>query len=694
MATPLSPRSENTLNIIAKETHTDEISKLNTPDKTNVHPENGASKGNSATSSPFQTEVGTDIGQENRKSSLSTYTPANKKNRPSISKFQAFDIYTDNDTVPLPPLPPSNLKASRWSDVSSSDASTSPCKVPLPLSSPFKDIPDEVTFRTSPANLKSEQNLREDDHDTKSVASDDTGFTAFSAVPDMTIFAKLGNRTPVRGGQSPRKANHSPNSHVFMTPATSRRQVTACSRPGSPTPRAQLPKDGDTTNLLLDFTQSFEGVPKRGHSPMKSTTEPNLLQHIQNQRMPSPSKATAQTPGRKSMLNLLDFDLPPQPTPRSIPTITVRELESLKSQYLSEISSLKASLSGREAEVVSLKKAVNDAERRVGEAQEHLRDERSTREHAENLKVEWEKKGREVETALRKFKEEFLAEEKEKEDLVQKLDEANQARQEAELKVAEATRSPPAARSEFDDRSSDPAMADTIVAQKVAAQLDEKMENLARELHQVYKKKHESKVASLKKNYEIRAEKKCVELQVRIEELSKRNEELQATKESSLSLELPNGAKSGIDLEDSHCILEDQKSLLQQHEATIAGLQEEMSSIKKGHAELLQELEKERIEKGELVAAVDEMLALQAEAPAGTAQQTAIVEDFRRSIGGASRPGSAVGTGTLKAPVGGRTPGLGEGRIGRGGPGLPTRSTSGGKSAMRSNIERMGYNGR
>ncbi|MCV5163677.1 hypothetical protein OFB65_25305, partial [Escherichia coli] len=75
---------------------------------------------------------------------------------------------------------------------------------------------------------------------------------------------------------------------------------------------------------------------------------------------------TPQRPG-SNLSNILDFDIPPMPTPRSVPTITPRELETLKSGFLSEISSLKASLSGKEAEVTSLKTAVSDAEKRVGE---------------------------------------------------------------------------------------------------------------------------------------------------------------------------------------------------------------------------------------------------------------------------------------------------------------------------------------
>ena len=104
------------------------------------------------------------------------------------------------------------------------------------------------------------------------------------------------------------------------------------------------------------------------------------------------------------------------------------------------------------------------------------------------------------------------------------------------------------------------------------------------------------------------------------------------------------------------------------------------NAVRRGHAALLEDLERERVEKGDLVAAVDEMLALQAETPA-TPRQTALVEDFRKSISGTSRPGSVVGMNTNL-----RTPG-GSGL--RAPAGIPPRMTAG-KSTMRSNIERMG----
>ena len=179
-----------------------------------------------------------------------------------------------------------------------------------------------------------------------------------------------------------------------MTPSTVRRTE----RTPSPTPRRSR-KEGDTTDLLLDFTAQFEafstsrrGSPRSRGSPPKSTTEPNLLSFYNNQRSPAKGGAgnIPATPRQnRPVLNLLDFELPPAPTPRSVPTVTIRELESLKSSFQSQISSLTASLSGKEAQVESLVKAVSDAERRVGEAQELLRDERSAREHSEAQMEDW-----------------------------------------------------------------------------------------------------------------------------------------------------------------------------------------------------------------------------------------------------------------------------------------------------------------
>ena len=523
---------------------------------------------------------------------------------------------------------------------------------------------------------------------------DDTCFSTFSEIPEMTVFAKLG-QSPTRHGDVLRTTGRA----TEATPRTSRKRSSP-SRSPSPTPRRQkmpaMGKQDETTSFLIDFTQQIEGATgSRAASPTKSSTESNLLQYIHNQR--SPTKSTSRpnycTPSKPNhLLNLLDFELPPAPTPRSVPTITVRELESLKSSYLSQISSLKATLSGREAEVDSLKKAVNDAERRVGEAQETLREERSQREHAEQEKVGWEKRGKEFESVLKSVKEEIIRSEAEKEDVAHRLEETEKRAGEAEMRAVKAEErfadalAARASGAEGGD-GADGGMEEQV-QRLVAAQIDAKIEAVSRELHSVYKEKHERKVGTLKKSYEARNEKKTSELQARVDSLEKRNEELQAARDSTFSGPVP----SNISMigSDSNAEL---KAQIEEQKAYLARLEIEMQTSNQQQDQLMRELQQERIEKGDLVAAVDEMLALQAEAPPtpGGARAMSVVEDFRKSI---SRPPSG-----LRAPAPSAMGGGGaESKIGRGipapGAGL-NRSTSGGagKSRILANIERMGRTG-
>ncbi|KAG9542684.1 hypothetical protein KCU97_g21980, partial [Aureobasidium melanogenum] len=296
------------------------------------------------------------------------------KPKSTIKKRRSSTFEEDAAAMP----PPSTRKTLRFNS-------------PLKTKSPAKQLESasETPLPRSrePSFEKADDNI--DDsvmiHDVDETGVDDTCFSTFSAVPDMTMFAKLGDR------RSPLKQaiQRTPQSEQ-ATPRPIRRG--SDERSPSPTPRRPRTPgtaQSNTTNLI-DFTQQIERfadassrhnvqqTPSR-RSPQKSATEPNLLSYLNQQRSPNKG-ARMSTPAKStSLLNLLDFELPPAPTPRSIPTITVRELESMKSQYQSQISSLKATLSGREAEVDSLKKAVGDAERRVGEALENLREEKGQR---------------------------------------------------------------------------------------------------------------------------------------------------------------------------------------------------------------------------------------------------------------------------------------------------------------------------
>jgi peptidoglycan hydrolase CwlO-like protein len=645
-----------------------------------------------------------------------------------------------------------------------------------------------TTYQTS-HNMAELDDTRMDDTDfnpdgpeLSSLDIDDTCFSAFSEMPgvDMTKFAVLRN-SPTRNGlrdqvRCPLRLRSfqthvvqatpqaTPRARVQMTPSTVRRN----DRTPSPTPRRSR-KDNDTandtTNLLLDFTAQFEafstsrrGSPSRGRTPpTKSATEPNLLSFYQNQRSPAKGGTThvTSTPGHnRQLLNLLDFELPPPPTPRSVPTVTIRELESLKSNFQSQISSLTASLSGKEAQVESLVQAVSDAERRVGEAQEALRDERSTREYAESQMTDWKKKGEEVQNLLQDVQSEMARNDTERESLLSRLAEAEKRAEEADVRSSDLETRLIEAESKNVDMT-------TMInpeeeGKKIYSELEcqtavaEKVNEVARDLHSAYKAKHEKKIKALKDNYQKKADERCKDLRLQIIRLERQVEEAEKKRDDTFGKILPadlnNGthptttsAPSAEDLK----LLETQKSEIENLKAKMAGLQSELDTMRSSHASLLQDLEAERVEKGELVAAAEQMLVMcgaqmeelqqenelrksQAHArssssgPSKPSSAATQQEGTLRStgfLGGASsstssqsnRPGSALGGGrpgsaldsrggsgsSIAKPSGLRAPGgFGYGGAsGAGAPGL-NRSTSGGKSRLLSNIERMGGSAR
>lgn len=538
--------------------------------------------------------------------------------------------------------------------------------------------------------------------------ADETAFSTFSAVPDLTAFSKIG-RSPSKLAALAQNSRPSD----LNTPATTRNSIFYdCNE--SPTPRrAREDKTaGNTTNLIIDFTEQFNNLsgPGRGYpspsrrerSPTKSHTVPDLLAYANSARTPSPSKGRLQPYSPSSrMSNLLDFDIPPAPTPRSLPSITPRELESLKSGFLSEISNLKASLSGKEAEVQSLKSAVGDAEKRVGETMEQVREERNVKEQLAIEKEGWEKRGREMEVVLRNVKEEIVHGERERDDLEGQLEESEKRREAAEIMAQEAESKMAAMRAgsvSLSDSTSSDKQAQTGLGgmeAKFAAEKDAAVAKTARELHVLYKAKHETKVAALKKSYENRWDKKIKELQAKIDELSKENEELRVGRDATMSGVVPRISSSDVTEELRSQIAEDAKHA-KELEARVEGLSEEVKSIKRDNSDLRRELEQERVEKGELVAACDELLALQDVAPSHPAVASG-VENLRGSISRASGLRAPNFNGGSGIPMHSGESRIGKVERGRSGSAHGSRPGSGLglRSGIMTSIEKMGsYKGR
>ncbi|RMJ22958.1 hypothetical protein PHISP_06175 [Aspergillus sp. HF37] len=544
----------------------------------------------------------------------------------------------------------------------------------------------------------------DDSHD----PMDDTCHSTFSAIPDMTSmtsFAQLRRDSPMkamRNSPSPAQRSVEPS-----TPSTARRPyrknalLDISSPIGSPTPRRREGKGAGNpseTPNLLDFDDQPNLLPRQRYGMQNAQGSPSRRSPLRTLResIRSPVKGS-----------LLDFDASPAPTPKSVPTITPRELETLKSGFMSEISSLKATLSGREAEVTSLKQAVTDAERRVGEALEEVRNEAARKESLEMEQAEWNRRGQEMEEVLRSVKADIVEGEQEKEGLTKKVEEAEKGKEHLEGRIVELEGRLSAARnpaSGENGASGDTSHAKT--SEETAKEVKDAVDNVSLELHMLYKGKHETKVAALKKSYESRWDKRVKEAENKLKAVNEENERLKAERPKTVS-EAPNANASMMAHEkDEH---EAEKRVL---DAQIKGLQQEMATIREDNGRLHADLKAERTEKGELVAAVDEWLAMQQKSPQVQQQRMSSGSPVSQEVSRESTPGEAETPGVNSRQNSGRsgirppsTGSNGEKKIPKVGatPGKPGRGNSGGRSGIAvptpgrggimSSIERMGRGG-
>ncbi|KAI9700871.1 MAG: hypothetical protein M1836_002241 [Candelina mexicana] len=584
---------------------------------------------------------------------------------------------------------------------------------------------------------------------------DDTCFSAFSAVPntDMALFAHIGDEGAT--GRSPTKSHRSghvsdpydgvvcaqqpklrrvtkpnteqtptPRRAVLSTPTTARRrQYEDSSLSPSPTPRRRQQtsrtEDGDTMNLIVDFTEQFNSIANSSHgsspsrcdarpSASKSKTISDLASYTAKARTPSPTKRTKfglSTPGEaRHLANLLDFDIPPAPTPRSVPSITPRELESLKSGYLSQLSSMRATISGRDAEVASLKSDVQDAEKRVGETMEIVREERGAKDGLLAEKADWETRGKEMEDVLSNMKEELARVQAEKEHLERRLEASERGKEEAEAKKIE-----------FEGRLAGISASGSLTGSSTASEsgasstgsgreVEAAVEKVARELHALYKEKHETKVGALKKSYQSRWEKKVKDLEAKLEDARIGNEELRMGRDATFS------GPVSTPLEGQGCMTPKAsrvraEPISDEQKAQLDLLAKELEGIKTKNSTLQRDLDRERAEKGDLVAAVEEMLAMQAgSSPSSDTSSMVSTGTTLVNAGDDAAQHNALRLDNLRGSIsrasGLRGPGFwanGESRIVR----MPVpRSGSGGaggnasgalgRSGIMSNIERMG----
>lgn len=527
--------------------------------------------------------------------------------------------------------------------------------------------------------------------------------STFSAVPnvDMTMFAGL------RGGPSPTKTGAwSPskqlrNSYFQQTPATAKRGGASPRKNDSDeedvdvdvdaTPRR--PAGGDATDLLNFTGQTDIFIPP----PQQSATRTSRRSPSGRGAFPvrvSPTKSQAQidrerasfqprgpamdfsleTPSRAKRDNLLDLDIDPLPTPRSVPTITPRELESLRSELTSQISGLRATLSGKEAEVSALKRAITEAEARCGTALEDVRHEKAKVETLENDREGWNKRQVEMEGILRDVRQEVLVRTRDAEKADRKVEEMERKvgdwegrNRELEAQVETLRRRVAAAATATATGAGEVGEV-TMKLMDVDAAVKDATERVARELHSLYKGKHETKVAALKKSYEGRWEKRVKELESQLKDSQEDLLQLKTEHDATLSGPLRPSQASEAEkekLREESEALEAEKKML---EARISGLESELASTKEESEIVRSELEKQRSENGELVAAVDAMLQLQDEinvpatassSPSKSSHHHTLqhgLENLRGSISRSSHPHPYTAS-TPRSAIKTRTPG-------------------------------------
>lgn len=374
--------------------------------------------------------------------------------------------------------------------------------------------------------------------------------------------------------------------------------------------------------------------PTPSHRSQASVDRESARRSVQK---PMPDRSVPATPAsaRHSMHgsfngfggDLLDIDLEPMATPRSIPSVTPRELETLRSELQSRISGLEATLSGKEAEVHALKRAITDAEVRAGKACEELRTEQSDKEQLQAQNSDLERRTMEMEEVLRELKQNAFIEEHEREKLRRQAEEAEKKAEEQEVKILELNASLETLRSDRVKNSPSPQKLDEPATPgnqnvvDVDAAVKNATETVARELHALYKTKHERKVSDLKVSYEKRWIKQVDQLRAELKEAHDEIMKLETEREATLSGVLPNQLQNQAEqisrmegqIEELRRFNEETVAEKKMLEAEISGLKNQLDSVQRENEKLRREVESERVEKGELVAQVEVFLQVSAD---------------------------------------------------------------------------------
>ncbi|KAK9454047.1 central kinetochore-associated-domain-containing protein [Dipodascopsis uninucleata] len=246
------------------------------------------------------------------------------------------------------------------------------------------------------------------------------------------------------------KSPSSSSSYLLSSSSLQQTPVPVLGHPSDRTPKQTSSVKPAETPCLLDFATPATQKMTLLESPDSVSNEQQIGGVFTDDDETPTREHQSQNTAPLQATSLLDLDFPIV-TPRSIPSISTRQVESLKGEYLSQIASLKAELAGKDAELNSLRTSLRDAEDRNATLEQQIQAENDRMEKvAKELHVQYSKKHETKVTALKKqleakwtarisenerqikeLNEQLTMERREKSDLVQYWDQYLQAEAEA-----------------------------------------------------------------------------------------------------------------------------------------------------------------------------------------------------------------------------------------------------------------------
>lgn len=337
----------------------------------------------------------------------------------------------------------------------------------------------------------------------------------------------------------------------------------------------------------------------------------------------------------------------------------------------------------------SLKEAVTDAERRVGEALEEIRELKDVKADLQAEKDAWGSRDKEMQNVLRKVKEEVMWADRERDQVQQKLEESEARCLEAEARTVEVECQLAGLENSDAMTASGKGIPDD--PNNVGESVRIAVLKLAQDLHGLYKSKHELKIESLKESYKRRYGRQIGTLETKVADLIRENDDLRVGKDISFSRVVPADlvpppAETRINPvpeQDQHAIEERamEAKRREEQDAKLHDLEQELASTKRNNEALLTQLEMERLGMAELVAATEEMMqlsevgAVAAEGPASKSLET-LRGSISRASSGLKVPNGNIGGGL------GPGAGFGESRIGKFGAGRGFGMPAGGGGGL------------